>query len=245
MNKIPKIIHYCWFGQNEKSELIKKCILSWKEKCPDYEIIEWNEKNFDTNINNYVREAYQEKKWAFVSDYARLWIIYNNGGIYLDTDVELLKNMDSLLEYDAFFCSEDNKKYATGLGFGAVKNNKIVKNMMDAYKNISFIKDGKYDMTPCPVRNTKSIEYIIKKFKQINKLNIVDNVAFFPKEYFCPYDYDSHKLIITDNTISIHWYGESWLSNRKKFSKKIKRIMFNILGEKNYNIIKNKIKRNN
>lgn len=243
MNKIPKIIHYCWFGNGEKSDLIKKCIASWKEKCPEYEIIEWNEKNFDININDYVNEAYEEKKWAFVSDFARLWIIYNYGGIYLDTDVELIKNLDFLLKYDAFFSSEDNKRYATGLGFGAKKYNKIVKKMMDDYQGEHFMNNGKYDMTPCPVRNTRSIEYIVKDFKEINKLNIVDNIAFFPKEYFCPYDYDSHKLSITENSISIHWYGESWLTKRKKFLKKIKRLLYKIVGEKNYNKIKKKFKK--
>ena len=122
--KIPKVIHYCWFGGNPKPKLVQKCIHSWKKYCPDYEIIEWNESNFDiSSCPLYVRQAYDVKKWAFVSDYARLKIIHTCGGIYLDTDVELIKSLDSLLEYNAFFGFEDGKYVATGLGFGAVSDN--------------------------------------------------------------------------------------------------------------------------
>ena len=224
MERNTKVIHYCWFGKNPKSELIKKCIISWKNLCPDYKIIEWNEDNFNININNYVKEAYKAKKWAFVSDYARLWIIYNYGGVYLDTDVELLKKIDDLLKYDLFFACEDEKHINTGLGFGAKKNNKIIKKIMDDYENIHFDKgNGEYDLTPCPVRNTK----IIKKYLDINdkfsKMIVKDSTIILSKEFFCPLDYETGKIEKTENTMAIHWYGESWLDGNEKKLKLLKR----------------------
>ena len=124
---IPKVIHYCWFGGNHKSELINKCIESWKKYCPGYEIIEWNESNFDINICEYTKQAYDAKKYAFVSDVARLYIIYNYGGIYLDTDIELIRDFGDLLNYDAWFNWETERFIATSLGFCAQKGNEIVK----------------------------------------------------------------------------------------------------------------------
>lgn len=138
----------------KKSELILKCIESWKKQCPNYEIVEWNEENYDIHKNKYMEEAYENKKWAFVSDYARLDIIYNNGGIYLDTDVELIKNLDKIIDgKKAFFCVE-NEYINTGLGFGAEKGNKILEKLIESYNNITFIKDdGTLDVLSCPVRN--------------------------------------------------------------------------------------------
>lgn len=127
-NLLPKTIHYCWFGNNEKPKLFYKCYKSWKRFCPDYEIIEWNESNIDiSSCPLYVQQAFEEKKWAFVTDYIRLKIIYENGGIYLDTDVELLKPLDDLLVYNAYFGFEDEKHINTGLGFGAAKGFELLK----------------------------------------------------------------------------------------------------------------------
>lgn len=233
--KICKKINYCWFGKKEKPELIKRCIESWKKYCSDYEIVEWNEENYDISKNNYMYEAYKAKKWAFVSDYARLDIIYHNGGIYLDTDVELIKPIDDIIDdCDAFFCYE-NDKINTGLGFGAIKENKLVKELLDSYENIHFIKkDGSYDTASCVVRN----DYIFKKY--INNTNN-DNrdVIFFKREYFCPLDYNTKKMNKTVNTVAIHWYGESWLSDKQKFNNKIKFFLRNIIGNDNYLRIKN------
>ena len=216
-NKIPKIIHYCWFGNNPKSDLILKCIASWKKFCPDYEIIEWNESNFDININDYVREAYYMKKYAFVSDYARLWVIYNYGGIYLDTDVELISNIDQVLEYNAFFSSEDNIFINTGLGFGSVKENKIVKEIMDDYKGIHFIKDdNSIDKTTCPVRNTAKL------------MEIIDNICFFPRDYFCPLDYKTRKMNKTENTLAIHWFNGSWMTKTDKIKYFVKKVLIKL-----------------
>ena len=113
MSKIPKIIHYCWFGRGEKPEIVKRCINSWKENLKDYEIIEWNENNFDININNYVKEAYENKKYAFVSDYVRVYALYNMGGIYFDTDVEVFKSLDEFLQEDSFWGFEEKDYIAT------------------------------------------------------------------------------------------------------------------------------------
>lgn len=140
---IPKKIHFCWFGHNPKPELINKCIDSWKKFCPDYEIIEWNEDNFDVHINKYVEDAYNNKKYAFVSDFARLWIIYNYGGIYLDTDVLLKNSIDDLLNYDCWLASDDVKYVNTGLGFGAVKGHNLVEKIMMEYYKYDF------SLTPC------------------------------------------------------------------------------------------------
>ncbi len=176
---VPKVIHYCWFGGNEKPDIIKKCIQSWREKCPDYEIKEWNESNFDVTINRYMYEAYQNKKWGFVPDYARAWIIYHYGGIYMDTDVELLDNMDSFLNYDSFMFWESEIFFNLGMGFGAEKGNQIIKAVMDEYENRAFIKpNGKLDMLPSPAINTKSIRNTIPEIRLGNYDQIIDNNAF-------------------------------------------------------------------
>lgn len=135
---IPKVIHYCWFGGNEKSNLIKSCIESWKQYCPDYDFVEWNESNFDVTTVPYVQDAYNDRKWAFVSDYVRLYAVYTCGGVYLDTDVLLHSSIDSLLQYHCWLASDDVRYIATGLGFGAEKGNKIIKEMMDAYNNYTY-----------------------------------------------------------------------------------------------------------
>ena len=157
---IPKKIHYCWFGGNPKPELALKCIKSWKKYCPDYEIIEWNESNFDVNANQYCRDAYKEKKWAFVTDYARLVILYEHGGVYFDTDVQVIRSIDALLEHPAFMGIErasDSCKVASGLALGSEKGNPLIKEIMDDYDTASFYRsDGSIDITTCTVRNSET-----------------------------------------------------------------------------------------
>ena len=143
---IPKVIHYCWFGKGEMPKLAKKCIKSWKKYCPDYEIICHNEDNFDCFQNRYMSEAYQAKKWAFVSDYARLKIIYDNGGIYLDTDVEIIKPIDDLLRNKGFMGFDEKGIVATGLGFGAEKGNEIIGEFLKDYNNYIKENPGLKDM---------------------------------------------------------------------------------------------------
>ena len=137
---IPKILHYCWFGGAPKPKNIQNCIRSWKKYCPDYEIIEWNEQNFDVSQSLYPRQAYDARRWAFVADYARLKILYEQGGIYMDTDVELLRPLDDLLAYPAFFGFQHNNEVATGLGFGAEARSPVVKISVRSPGNAAITK---------------------------------------------------------------------------------------------------------
>lgn len=211
---IPKIIHYCWFGKNIKSDLIEKCFESWKKFCPDYKIIEWNEENFDINECEYVREAYEARKWAFVSDYVRHAVLNIYGGIYLDTDVELLKPLPDFLQND-FIALENKSSIASGLIMGCEKDNAFCKYMLMAYKNDHFIQNnGKQNEKTVCERTT---EYFIKRgFKKENKIQIVDGFKIFPSEFFCPIDPITYEKKITTNTISIHHYGGSWCSDEQK-----------------------------
>lgn len=214
---IPKIIHYCWFGRNPKSELAEKCIKSWHKKCPDYKIIEWNEDNFDiSSCPLYVRQAYEAKKWAFVTDYVRLKVVYDNGGIYFDTDVELRKNLKRLLQYDGFFGFEDGKYIATGLGFGAVKGLSLLQELLQDYEGIAFVQeDGTFDKTPCPERNTKIfLKHGLRQDDSSQMLN--QRIRILPSIYMCPIDYVSGKRKWSFKTISIHWYSESWKNSKDK-----------------------------
>ena len=147
---IPKIIHYCWFGGGPISAESQKCMESWKKYCPDYKIMAWNEQNFDISTNRYAQQAYEAKKYAFVSDYVRLAVLYEYGGIYLDTDVELVRPLDELLELPGFMGFQTNNEVATGLGFGARKGNSVVQALLRDYDALDFLKaDGSADLTPC------------------------------------------------------------------------------------------------
>ncbi len=221
---IPKVIHYCWFGHGEMPKLAQKCIKSWKEKCPDYEIICWNEENFDLTQNLYMRQAYEAGKWAFVSDYARLKIVYDHGGIYLDTDVELLKPLDGLLDGGGFMGFEDNGVVATGLGFAAEKGNKVIEEFLKDYENIPFVlPDGSFDLTPCPKRNTDTLKRLGMDMEKGDRIFM--DMVFLPKEYLCPMDYYTGKLCVTKNTYSIHHYSASWTSAVTKRTTQLKRLL--------------------
>lgn len=209
---ISKTIHYCWFGRNPKPPLAEKCIKSWRKYCPDYQIIEWNEDNYDlSNAPLYVRQAYQAKKWAFVTDYVRLDVVNRCGGIYLDTDVELLKSLDPLLCENAFFGFENTTNMNTGLGFGSVADNAVLKCMLADYENIPFLLDnGQMDLTPCPVRNTASIQSWLADRRDADSIFRTEDAVFFPPEYFCPLQKATEELKITEHSYSVHWFGASW-----------------------------------
>lgn len=230
---IPKKIHYCWFGSGPKGKKELKCIESWKKFCPDYEITQWNETNVDLDMMPFVREAYDAKKYAFVSDVVRLWILINNGGVYFDTDVEIIKPFDDLLKYEGFIGFENDSFLNTGQGVGAQKNNQIIKEMFEYYKNLKFINsDGSYNMYGCPKVNT---EILVNHGLQTNgKFQIIDNFAVFPPDYFNPYDDPTGKLNLTENTHSIHWYSKSWMNKssivRSKFSKPLHRLQKLVRG---------------
>ena len=213
---IPKIIHYCWFGGNPIPEKDQKCIDSWKKYCPDYKIIRWDESNYDITKNHYMKEAYDAKKWGFVPDYARLDIIYENGGIYLDTDVELVKNLDDLFENHGFMGFEDHKCVNPGLGFGAEKNSPMIKNIMDSiYESRHFIKeDGSSDLTPSPQINTY---YLVSKGLSItDQMQNINGLTIYPTEYFCPKSFVTGNIVLTKNSYSIHHFNMSWINSFDK-----------------------------
>ncbi|MCI6615531.1 glycosyltransferase [Ruminococcus sp.] len=222
---IPKKIHYCWFGRGEKPKLAKKCIASWKKYCPDYEIIEWNEDNFDINQNEYTKMCYDQKKYAFLTDYVRLIVVQKYGGIYFDTDVEVVRNFDDLLDNIAFFGFETNEYVNTGLGFGAEKENEIVKQMIREYDRLL---DGKNGMIGCPTLNTEAL----LKFGlvQNGEKQKVGNAIVFPQDYLNPYDDPTGKLSKTMNTYSIHWYGKSWLNKGTVFRSKLMKPIHRVFG---------------
>lgn len=255
---IPKIIHYCWFGGNKKPKLAEKCIKSWKKYCPDYQIIEWNEDNFDiSSCPLYVRQAYESKKWAFVTDYVRLKVVYDNGGIYLDTDVELLKNLNELLCNKAYFGFESGKYIATGLGFGAEKNATILADIMRQYSEISFIhENGKIDDLSCPMRNTEVfLEYGL--IQNDSKQMLKGDILILPTRYLCPISYDTGKMTISKDSYSIHWFSGSWMTNEQKQYNKMKkrredidyivhapnRFIRKLLGDDKFHALKQRIKK--
>lgn len=257
---IPKVIHYCWFGNGKKPDLALKCINSWKRYCPDYEIIEWNESNIDFSaMPAYVKEAYKEKKWGFVPDYIRLWIIYNYGGIYFDTDVEVIKKIDKLTELSGFAGFELEDTIALGLGFGAEKGNPLIKALMESYSNLHFInEDGSLNTTPAPQIN-RTI-FLNAGFVGNGQMQTHSGITVFPKEFFCPISFETGEKKITQNTYSIHHYMASWLtdSEKKAHKKEILQkkywwvdkvihapniIMRNVLGDELYEKVKGTIKK--
>jgi len=210
---IPKKIHYCWFGGGSLPELAQKCIKSWKKYCPDYEIIEWNESNFDVTLTPFMKEAYESKAWAFVSDYARLKIIHENGGFYLDTDVELVKSLDLLCENKCYFGIErDSAVIATGLGFGAEKGNDIIFEMMKEYDNVIFSKENMTEIA-CPIFNTRVLEK--RGFVRENRYQVLGDVVVYPPEYFDPISPWIKTNLVCKETISVHHYNASWNQEEK------------------------------
>lgn len=213
---IPQIIHYCWFGKNQIPEKMEKCIESWKKFCPEYKIIRWDETNFDININTFVKTAYEKGKWAFVTDYARLWIIYHYGGFYLDTDVELIKTLDSLRYNKVYFGCEGEEYVNTGVGFGAEPNCEIVIENMKIYEKMNVIDSSvDFSVMPCPYYTTELLKEKGVQFP-IRTVQKCDNVTIYPNDYFNPYDWASKKLKITSNTYSIHHYTASWMTIKQK-----------------------------
>lgn len=223
-NQIPKIIHYCWFGGKPLTSLAKKCIKSWKKFCPNYEIREWNESNFNININLYTEQAYAAKKYAFVSDFARFDIIYKHGGIYLDVDVELLKNLDELLGHSAYMGFETNNCVNVGLGFGAIPGHPLIREICDHYMLRKFLKD---DLTPDFTTVVEIVTNIlIKKSLEINNSKqVIADCVIYPMEYFQPIDNFSKKIKKSQNTFSIHHYASSWYSKKRKIAKFFSRLL--------------------
>jgi hypothetical protein len=211
---IPKTIHYCWFGKNPIPKRMKQWMRSWKKYCPDYAVIEWNEENFDFASSVYAKQAYEAKKWAFVSDYARLYILYHHGGIYMDTDVELLKHIDSFLENKAFLGFEQEKNIQTGI-MACEKGHPLFNALLNYYHRRPFIKDdGTFDLTT----NVSIItDYCLSLgLAPNNTKQTVADITLYPTDYFCPKDWRSKKLNITANTYAIHHFEGSWVSVSQK-----------------------------
>lgn len=229
MNTIPKVIHYCWFGGKEKPQLIKECMKSWKEKLPDYKIVEWNEKNFNIEEFDFSQKAYKAKKWAFVADYCRTWVLYNYGGIYLDTDMEALKSLDEFIENEAFAGIERDEIINAAI-LGAKAKNEFIKKVLDYYNNINFM-DYAEDLERIAIPNiiTKLAANEgyegNKKIENINKL-----ITIYSKEYFYPKNHSWEKAHITKNTYTIHHYEGSWRNKTKIYKSKFKQVLINIFG---------------
>lgn len=224
-----KVIHYCWFGRTKKNRLIKRCIDSWKKFCPEYTIIEWSEGNFNINCCEYVQEAYRQKKWAFVSDYCRFYVLEKYGGIYLDTDVELVKKLDDLP--DCFVGFEDDMNCNSGLVRGAIMGDAICKEMLESYHSDIFMKsDGSLNLHTVCERETK----ILQKYglATIDTIQIVRGTTVYPKDYFNPYNRSNGKIECTKNTYSIHHYASSWVDTYSLFRGKTYRMINRIFGYK-------------
>lgn len=227
---IPKIIHYCWFGGNPLPELAQKCIASWRKFFPDYEIKEWNENNFNVNIVPYTVEAYRQKKYAFVSDYARFWILYKYGGIYFDTDVEVIRPMDEIINQGPFMGFEVDPdgentpgRYAPrycfavalGLGFGIPKEHPFMKKMMDYYSGMEFkgaIMEPWFKTIVAYITEALMEEGL----RNVKGIQRVGDITVYPHEYFAPINVISGRLHVTPNTYTIHWYMGSWAEKRSK-----------------------------
>lgn len=200
---IPKIIHYCWFGKNNKSDLINACILSWRKYLIGYDIIEWNEDNFDVTSNVYVKQAYEAKKWAFVSDYVRLYALFNHGGIYLDTDVEVLQSLDQFLQHKAFtgfeYCYGQTKPITAVMG--AEKHNLWIGTLLKEYESLTFVKNGQFDLMTNTVRisNFLENEYDVKNNDQYQIVG--DDLHIYPSSFFCRQ---------TKSSFAVHHMYSSW-----------------------------------
>ena len=257
---LPRTIHYCWFGGDEKNELTRRCIESWKRFAPDCEIVEWNEQSFDYSHNAYARQAYEAKRWSFVSDYARLVILYENGGIYFDTDVELIRPIDKLFEGGGFIGFEQADRLGrffvnTGGGCGAVRRDPVVAAMKARYDDISFcLADGSENLQPCPLYNTEAMREF--GLRCDNTMQQIGAITVYPYDYFCPVSWRTHKSTITPNTYSIHHFDASWLSTQEKKKRRRERLLDEIvhlpntaaqrlLGKEQYDRLKARIKGQN
>ena len=208
---IPKKIHYCWFGGNPLPVLAEQCLASWRKLCPDFEIVRWDESNYDLSAAPlYVRQAYELKKWAFVTDYVRLDLVHAHGGVYMDTDVELIGPLEPLLDNRAYFGFEDGKNINTGLGFGAEAGHPILREMMDDYRDIAFVlPDGSLDQTPCPQRNTEA--FLRHGLRQDDSMQLLGGgIRILPSRFLCPVDNRTRKMRKSKDTISVHHYSASW-----------------------------------
>lgn len=225
---IPKIIHYCWFGRGEKPELAKKCIASWRKSCPDFEIREWNEGNCDYLSIPFMAEAYAAKKYAFVSDVMRLIVLEQYGGVYFDTDVEVVRDISPLLDDEGFIGFENDQFVNSGQVMAAKAHHPVIQAMIEEYKKLRFTNaDGTATPVGCPRLNTD----VMERFGLIRngREQVVAGIHVYSADYFNPMDSTTGKLTKTENTYSIHWYSMSWLPKRVQMKAKMGRILRRVL----------------
>jgi hypothetical protein len=229
---MAKIIHYCWFGNNPMPKLAKQCIKSWQKYLPDYEIKRWDESNFDPNITPFSKKAYEQKKWAFVSDVARIYALKKYGGIYFDTDMMLTKNIDFLLK-DDFFVGWESKDHVA-VGVLGVKNpeNKIINDLYDVYKNISFDENNLYAFSiPKVLTKLLKTKYGLGSNHMQNQ-KLKENICVYAREYFYPLSYDHRDNLFTENTCMIHYYDASWISKPQRRIIRLYRMLGKEKGDK-------------
>jgi hypothetical protein len=238
---IPKVIHYCWFGGKPIDKLGEKCIASWKKYCPDYEIKRWDESNYNLEACDYVKEAYQAKKWAFVSDYVRFDILYHYGGLYFDTDVELIKPIDDIVSKGPFMGCESHQKKSTvapGLGLAANPGLGLYKDILDYYNRQHFISsDGSINLETVVQRVTNIL--IDQGFQGNGNIELINDVYIYPSEYFGPIDPVTKQKHITSNTRSIHHYSASWCDDGSKRRGQIYKMLYRLFGARGANTVKN------
>lgn len=230
---IPKIIHYCWFGRNDLPPLAKKCITSWRKFLPDFEIKEWNEDNFDVNSIPYTAQAYKHKKYAFVSDYARFKILHKYGGIYFDTDVEIIKPIDDILEKGPFFGLEQDIKdhfaCAPGLGFACNPNLDFLQEMLKLYKNLNFEQaDGSLNQKTVVEHFSEML--LAKGLQPTSGIMEFEGAYIYPPDFFCPKPSEFGKIQITENTHTIHHYAASWIGPKQRFAN----LLIRIFGKRDF-----------
>ena len=232
---IPHIIHYCWFGLSAKPDIVKKCIASWQKYMPDWEIREWNEANYNVNKIPYTKEAYEQKKWAFVVDFARFDILNLYGGIFLDTDVELLRRIpEEILELNSFTGYENGNKINPGLIYAAEPGQEMLLKIMMEYCEKKFNQNE----TICDIVTKVLVSSGLRKD---GSLQLIENVKVFPADYFCGFDHETQHFIITSNTVSIHHYAASWAPWYRKVRFKVIKIIAGIIGPERYKRIKHKM----
>lgn len=234
---MEKVIHYCWFGRGEKPALVQKCIASWKKFCPDYELVEWNEDNFDIQSCKFVEEAYSDRNFAFVSDYVRARALFDRGGIYLDTDVEVLRSFDEFLSEKAFLGFEEGNFVGTCV-MGVEKGSELMQMYLDHYDNsVYFNPDGTKYVDTNVVLLTRLLEE--KGLVRNDEKQTVDGITIYPRTYFSPYDYINGINYITEESAAIHHFAQLWLPKSVRLKTEVKKVIVKIIGGENLKKLRN------